>query len=851
MINLEKLKRVLEGYKAYFPGHWKDERYKWEAISHFQRYWNLEAENFGEMFKQATEKTGNLLASGYAYPRTMILNFAKADDEAVRQMFCDLFYEGSDLAERVEAFQATAEVMRVKHDDGTWRNHYQNTNAISTYLWLRYPDKYYIYKYEMVRDMAWELEAEIKPKRNGSADTMLGGFRLYDEVCAAIQKDTELMELFHSALTDTPAKASASPMETPAVMTPCYQDPKHKTATMDIAFYLSRFFLPSKKMPQEEGWLPKDYSPELTVEDWLELLQDRSVFTPGSLQIMKRMADYGGQATCKQLSLKYGENSNFYNSGSSALARRVAKKTECPLMVANGEKDTLENWRWWPILYLGKAADGETEGSFLWKLRPELREALEKTDLSDVLLYVDNTPAIWKISHGTETTGIAEEDKRRFESRKVAVVHGETKAKAVSRTTQGQAFVDAIHKGDYFYLCYGSSIRLLGQFTGDKAVPNPELGGGWYEREYRLIAQAKHSEAYSGTQKWWTPNDHSTCIKVDKPDEPLFEELILLPYFHMTLGELFGREAAGHGYWWLAADPLLPPGMKLPKYSEKDFLDTVYMTRERYHVLKALLWNKKNIILQGAPGVGKTFTAKKLAYAMMGEQDESRVEMVQFHQNYSYEDFIMGYRPDGTGFTLTEGIFYRFCQRAAKDPERSYFFLIDEINRGNLSKIFGELLMLMEKDYRGTSVTLAYSGMPFIVPKNLYLIGMMNTADRSLAMIDYALRRRFGFFTIEPGFTSEGFMQYQNRLGNETFDALIDQIKALNKDIANDPSLGRGFRIGHSYFCGREPGECTADWMRAVVEFDLLPMLEEYWFDEPGKLQQWEKNLRGVFDGER
>ena len=295
-------------------------------------------------------------------------------------------------------------------------------------------------------------------------------------------------------------------------------------------------------------------------------------------------------------------------------------------------------------------------------------------------------------------------------------------------------------------------------------------------------------------------------------------------------------------------NPLEKPDELKKKYTKEDFLSKVYMTEERYDVLAALLKNRKNVILQGAPGVGKTFTAKKLAYAMMGEEDDSRIEMVQFHQNYTYEDFIMGYRPDGSDFKLTDGIFYRFCQRASNYPDKDFFFIIDEINRGNMSKIFGELLMLIEKAYRGTKVTLAYSGMPFSVPENLYIIGMMNTADRSLAMIDYALRRRFSFFEMEPGFNSEGFTNYRNSFADETFNTLIDQIKLLNKEISEDKSLGRGFQIGHSYFCGREELGCTDEWMRSVVEFDILPMLNEYWFDEPAKLQRWEKNLRGVFD---
>ena len=206
---------------------------------------------------------------------------------------------------------------------------------------------------------------------------------------------------------------------------------------------------------------------------------------------------------------------------------------------------------------------------------------------------------------------------------------------------------------------------------------------------------------------------------------------------------------------------------------------------------------------------------------------------------------MMGYKPVNDGFELKYGIFYRFCQKAANQPEKDFFFIIDEINRGNMSKIFGELLMLIERDYRGTKATLAYNGMSFSVPKNLYIIGMMNTADRSLAMIDYALRRRFSFFDIEPGFASAGFTKYQQSLNNDTLAVLISKVQELNKEIAADKSLGKGFCIGHSYFCGQT--ECTDEWMQAIGEYDILPMLSEYWFDDMNKLQRWENILRGVF----
>ncbi len=286
-----------------------------------------------------------------------------------------------------------------------------------------------------------------------------------------------------------------------------------------------------------------------------------------------------------------------------------------------------------------------------------------------------------------------------------------------------------------------------------------------------------------------------------------------------------------------------------PKYDENDFLAEVYMTSEQYDTLVGLLRNKKNLILQGAPGVGKTFAADRLAYSMIGEKDPSRVNFIQFHQNYSYEDFIMGYKPSENGFELKNGIFYKACITAKNHPKKDYFFIIDEINRGNMSKIFGELLMLIENDKRDKQLTLAYSGTAFSVPSNLYIIGMMNTADRSLAMIDYALRRRFSFYGMEPGFDATGFKAYQQSLENETFDDLIEEIKSLNMQIETDASLGKGFCIGHSYFCGRSKETCTDEWMQEVVNYDIIPMLEEYWFDDDQKVKQWNTNLNEVFNG--
>lgn len=622
MFNRERLKEAVAEYKKCFVQKWwPDEKYKWEMVKCFQVNWDVNADDFAAMLTKSLSKAAALLNAANYYPVGMITEFAEKAQEDVRAMFIALFDETREVYERIDAFKRKSQFLLERYGNGA-AQHYQHENAIFAYLWLRYPDKYYLYKLNEIKAISNKLESNYTFKKGAYADNIRNFLAFYNEICDELKQDDELKNMLASQITGT-----------------CYPDPELRTLTMDVGFFISRY------------------------------------------------------------------------------------------------------------------------------------------DLSKVNLYANLKPNFWKISHGNDC--ISEAEAEAFEKRQVIVVHRDTAAKGKSKVSQGEDFTATMKKGDFFYLCRGNSIRLLGRIDSDEVNENPEKQDGWCERSYTVITKSRDTSAYTGDKKWWTPNDNSTCIVVPISETQLFEDYILKPYFDITKEDLLKNDTSGLHYWFLNANPKIWSMSSMPigevqdytlyndngnkrrifqnfldakagdmvigyestpvkqivailrvsaeqdgqkiyfekveglsspidfstlkecpelekmeyfsmtqgslfkltrgeydfiidmireenltpsdngnaKYTKADFLRDVYMTEAKYDRLKAVLEKKKNIILQGAPGVGKTFAAKRLAYSVMGEVDDDRIEFVQFHQNYSYEDFMMGYKPVGEGFELKYGIY--------------------------------------------------------------------------------------------------------------------------------------------------------------------------------------------------
>ena len=289
----------------------------------------------------------------------------------------------------------------------------------------------------------------------------------------------------------------------------------------------------------------------------------------------------------------------------------------------------------------------------------------------------------------------------------------------------------------------------------------------------------------------------------------------------------------------------IEPIKLIKPYSIENILEEgSFLSKESLTSILSSFREKKNLILQGPPGTGKTWLARRLGKALIGEDvQEPQLRSVQFHPNLSYEDFVRGWRPGSDGkLNLHEGIFMQMVNEALEKPSAPHILVIEEINRGNPAQIFGELLTLLESSKRSPkdAMQLCYPDqngkhLPVYIPANFYVIGTMNIADRSLALVDMAFRRRFAFINLEPTFNKSWreFVVNKLHMEAEVADHIQDRMNKLNNQISTDNRLGKDFKVGHSYVTPNESlkGKNSRDWFSKIVKSEIKPLLEEYWFE--------------------
>ena len=381
-------------------------------------------------------------------------------------------------------------------------------------------------------------------------------------------------------------------------------------------------------------------------------------------------------------------------------------------------------------------------------------------------------------------------------------------------------------KGDRGIVGFGKAVSLVYSLEGQGTKVDIELVGGADEPPdaLRLSALKKRFPDVH-----WHPQSSGTSI----PQE-------VVDYVEEHLGSQDSREPS-------TQVQIEGPDMQAPSFEPADVLEAgAFLDLSEVERLLRRLRTKKNIILQGPPGTGKSFLARLLAFALIGRRDPGCIESVQFHPSTSYEDFVRGYRPTekAGAFALKDGPFLSACERARRHPESVQVLLIDEINRANLSQVFGELFLLLEGDKRSAdyAVTPLYprsNQERLFVPPNLYVVGTMNIADRSLALVDFALRRRFAFMTLAPRFDKPRFRNWlqDRQMPSSLVSRIVERMRSLNQDIADDSTLGPAFQIGHSFFCpsGDNFSELGDEWYTEIIETEIGPLLDEYWYDNLSK----------------
>lgn len=808
----DKIKEIISAYKADFTRINKEERYKWQAIGHYKTHWDIEAQDFGKMFSEAFKLADNLLASNKYYPYKMVMDYIKVEPETVRKLFKILYNEKISLSERYIDFRTGFHKFVSQKK---W-NHYQDLHAISVYLSFEYPETYYIYQYKIYKAFCEKIGfTEQKTKSKSEVWKLENYHRMCELVLSVVSQDKELITMSKNRLDDY-----------------CYKDEAYHLLVMDIVYFGSKFLKNQTETENQISYWPSlaEYNPNLTANDWTTILKDQTITSKENLSMLKMMLEQGGESTCANLAQIYGNTYNYYNKLGSSFAEKVKKRYNCPDCMDN------EVIKYYPVPFVGRSIVEDGKNRYSWKLRDELKEALKNMDLSDISIY-EKDEIKTDVSKNTILYGPPGTGKTYYtviyavaiiENKELIAVSEEDYDEVLERyneyKTKGFIEFTTFHQS-YGYEEFIEGIKPVMNNEDEKNEIQYEISSGLFknfcDRASRPnLKQQKQEIGINNSPVIWKVSLEGTG------DNPTRRECMENGHIRIGLdgyGENISSEtdfqvSGGKNALNAFIYKMKVGDIVLSCYSATTIDGIGVVTGEyewhdeyaSYKRLRKVNWLVKNI----NETVTEINNGANLTLASV------------YKLNIALSD-VMDIVAKNISKTIPET-----ASKTVMQKKKNYVFVIDEINRGNISKIFGELITLIEPSKRigqpeEIKVKLPYSQQLFGVPDNVYFIGTMNTADRSIAAIDTALRRRFCFKEMMPEAEVLDGVSVEDISIKEMFVRINKRITAL---------YDREHTIGHAYFIPLRNNACI-EVLAMIFSEHIIPLLQEYFYEDYEKIR--------------
>ena len=783
-IDQEKLQRLVEEYKSDFKENIPLELYKWEAVKHFQDNWDIDAEDFPAMLSRSLSKTANLLASMSNFPRKMIEKYATLYPEEIKELFSILFDESLDLKERIDTFIAGIEQVHKKWDVKGGRNHYQTFNVVSTYLWLRYPNKYYIYKPSVAKILFDKLGIEIKltPLK---ANAVIKTYELYDSISNHLLEDQELKAMFEKVITPS-----------------CYPDNLMRTATVDLGYYLKKkkaTTVTSSKATEKKYWM---YAPGENASKWERCLKQNIICI--GWDSLGDLSEINSLEGCKdELKDRYNNpDSSFMNDGlavwefshvmqpgdvvyakqglSCIIGRGIVKSD----YIYDSSQENYRHTRKIEWTHIGK-----------W----ELGNIVQKT-LTDITKYPDYVKKI-----------------------EAMIVEGKTEeAKEGMYNDKYAAYIKLLLNNSNLILngAPGTGKTYLAKQVAAQMIYEGNVPEG-FEEDTKFVEQCGFvqfhpSYDYTDFVEGLRPKNDTGNIGFERKDGT-FKEFCAIALQNLLDSKKTVQTLQNE----LSVRDLLEGFIE--ESMENETMFETSGTKNAFYIID----NKEKSIIVRIPANEKT-SEVSLPKSDLTTLLENKVDIKGGGDIQTYFGRKYRTQPDSYIYVLYNALTKKAVpltktKSVVPVPEKKFVFIIDEINRGEISKIFGELFFSIDPGYRGKKgkVQTQYQNLiteddpfkdGFYIPENVYIIGTMNDIDRSVECMDFAMRRRFTFKEITAEESARNM-----ELGAEATERMM----SLNNAISENDGFNSSFHIGAAYFKGVEDFD-------ALWELKLAGLLKEY-----------------------